>query len=517
MTVLTHRMPHLARAFVMFVCCASLHVLAANNGDPSYRITVIGNFGGSTAGVYALNDSGQATGSSEFNGVQQAFIWTKGAPMVDLGPFDQSGAPTDISYGFALNRYGQVAGEISGYPTQPTLGFLWRNDGTPMIKLPTLGGTAMQPAAINDSAWIAGAAWTAASFPRAVVWKNGGALVNLGTFGGSNSKAVAINNAGQVTGWAGTLGDTAGYIHAFFWQDDGKPKLDLGTLGGPYSEGVAINAFGQVTGSSSLGGKGRHAFLWRNDGTPMLDLGTLVAGGNSVAVALNDSGAVTGFATTRDQRKNSRHAFLWRNDGTPMLNLGTLGGLVSEGLDINAAGWVVGWSSAKDLSNLAFLWRDDGKGMRNLNDLIDPADPLKARVALSYASTINNAGDILAGGTDSQTGQYQAYLLRTSALAISPHSLAFGNQGAGTASAARSISVQNNSASAVPITSIKLAGAGASQFVSTSNCGSSVAGKGSCTINVTFRPTSAGAKQATLTVNGGGGGLRVVNLTGTGT
>ena len=84
-------------------------------------------------------------------------------------------------------------------------------------------------------------------------------------------------------------------------------------------------------------------------------------------------------------------------------------------------------------------------------------------------------------------------------------------------SAPQSIAVRNNSASAVPITSVKLGGAGANQFASTNNCGSSVTGKGSCTIKVTFKPTSKGTKSATLSVNGGGGGLRVVTLSGAGT
>jgi len=75
----------------------------------------------------------------------------------------------------------------------------------------------------------------------------------------------------------------------------------------------------------------------------------------------------------------------------------------------------------------------------------------------------------------------------------------------------------NTSPKAVAIASITLAGSGASQFVSTNNCGHSLVGKGTCTIKVTFKPTTKGAKSATLSVNGGGNGLRVVTLTGTGT
>ena len=73
---------------------------------------------------------------------------------------------------------------------------------------------------------------------------------------------------------------------------------DLGTLGGTFSEGLAINDSGQVTGvASTAGDEATHAFLW--DGTTMQDLGTL-GGTYSRGVAINASGQVTGIAITAD-------------------------------------------------------------------------------------------------------------------------------------------------------------------------------------------------------------------------
>ena len=102
-------------------------------------------------------------------------------------------------------------------------------------------------------------------------------------------------------------------------------------------------------------------------------------------------------------------------------------------------------------------------------------------------------------------------------LTLSPRSLAFGNQPINTTSTVKSVTMTNASPKAVAIGNIKLAGTGATQFSSTNNCGASLAGNTSCTINVKFRPTTKGGKSATLNVNGGGGGLRTVTLTGTGT
>jgi Tol biopolymer transport system component len=101
-------------------------------------------------------------------------------------------------------------------------------------------------------------------------------------------------------------------------------------------------------------------------------------------------------------------------------------------------------------------------------------------------------------------------------LTVSPKSLAFGNRVINTTSAPKAITVTNISTAPVAITGVNLAGANPGQFARTHNCGSSLAAGAKCTVNVVFKPTSLGAKSASLKVNGGGGGLRTVSLTGTG-
>lgn len=60
-----------------------------------------------------------------------------------------------------------------------------------------------------------------------------------------------------------------------------------------------------------------------------------------------------------------------------------------------------------------------------------------------------------------------------------------------------------------------LTGPAPGQFAFTGNCGKSLVGHATCTIKLT-KPTTKGAKSATLNVNGGGGGLRSVHLLATG-
>ncbi len=62
---------------------------------------------------------------------------------------------------------------------------------------------------------------------------------------------------------------------------------------------------------------------------------------------------------------------------------------------------------------------------------------------------------------------------------------------------------------------ISFSGKDRSDFRQTNDCGERLAGKASCTINVTFLPKTAGPKSATMEVRTSGGS-QAVYLTGTG-
>ena len=481
-----------------------------------YRIKPMGNLGGclySAPTVLSFNKADQATGwACKPNYDTHAFLFKNdGHPMVDLGP-PKAGT---TSTGYAINSSGLVAGTAQDDTGQ--YGFL--SSGGAMTKIPNgFGGTFTRAYALNDKGWVTGEAELAPPYEYytdAFVWKNDGSpMIDIGGANGAynpQSYGSAINATGQVAGnqWDGDRSD-----YLFMWMNDGSPTQYLGNAG-LTGGNCCINSSGQVAGHLSISGYAHpQSFIWRNDGTGLHILGALPGHDLTETAAQNESGQLAGTSWVAYFKKS--RAFFWKNDGSPMKNLGTLGGTNSQGRDINASGQIVGWADIAGDSGHAFLWRNNGTKMQDLNTLIDPTDPLKSYVTLTDAQFINDLGDIVAEGTDSRTGNPGVYLLQGTVLTLNPRSLAFGSVKVGVTSAAKSVTVTNTSAKSVAITSVAIIGTNANQFAATNNCGTSLAAHATCAIKATFRPTSKGAKSANLNVNGGGGGLRTVSLTGTG-
>ena len=104
------------------------------------------------------------------------------------------------------------------------------------------------------------------------------------------------------------------------------------------------------------------------------------------------------------------------------------------------------------------------------------------------------------------------YLAFSTGVYTTPSALNFGSLAVGQTSSAQSVSVLNPTGSAAAVSSIAVTG----PFAETNNCGSSIAAGGSCTANVTFTPTAAGAASGVLTVTAGGV-TSTTTLSGTGT
>jgi hypothetical protein len=102
-------------------------------------------------------------------------------------------------------------------------------------------------------------------------------------------------------------------------------------------------------------------------------------------------------------------------------------------------------------------------------------------------------------------------------VSLSRATLIFASQAVKTSSAAQSVTLTNTSTLTLTIANVALTGANANQFTEKSACGGSLNAGTSCTISVSFSPTSAGSKSASLTItDNAAGGSQSVALTGTG-
>ena len=103
--------------------------------------------------------------------------------------------------------------------------------------------------------------------------------------------------------------------------------------------------------------------------------------------------------------------------------------------------------------------------------------------------------------------------LSTAPVVLSPSSLSFGYQQVAITSSAQTITLTNNQSIPLNISNISTS----ANFAQTNNCGSSVAAAGTCTIQVTFTPSTTGTLAGTLTiVDDANSSPQTDNLVGTG-
>jgi len=124
---------------------------------------------------------------------------------------------------------------------------------------------------------------------------------------------------------------------------------------------------------------------------------------------------------------------------------------------------------------------------------------------------------------DSDPSSPQTVNLRGTGTAVrlSATSLGFGQQPADTTSAPRTVTLANLGNTPLRVESLTLGGTDAGDFAiqsgSTCAVGGTVAGEGTCTINLAFKPSAAGARSATLAISDSDpGSPQTVSLSGTG-
>jgi hypothetical protein len=104
-------------------------------------------------------------------------------------------------------------------------------------------------------------------------------------------------------------------------------------------------------------------------------------------------------------------------------------------------------------------------------------------------------------------------VLNPTSAQLSATSLNFGNQLVGTSSSPQAVTFSNLTSTPLTISGISTSG----DFAQTNNCGTGLVGNGSCTINVTFKPGTTGARTGSLTVtDSASNSPQTAGLSGTG-
>ena len=136
---------------------------------------------------------------------------------------------------------------------------------------------------------------------------------------------------------------------------------------------------------------------------------TPIAGAPSRASGINDRGQVIGLLV----RTGGTRAFVWERGQRTVLPALLADQTRSRAEDINNAGRIVGITTRNKFDSIeqfATVW-DNGE-VADLNTLIHPNDPLRTFVSLTWATLINDRGEIVARGRDSRTIGESYYFLK---------------------------------------------------------------------------------------------------------
>jgi probable HAF family extracellular repeat protein len=273
---------------VLSVCLLAAAPAAAAS---TYTITDLGSLGAGGTQAFAINSSGQVTGSSLlskqvqvscpvqqyggskkcFTNPEHAFLWSAGT-MSDLGTLGGLN-----SQGVAISDSGDVVGWSATKTSNFGEPFLW--DGHKMTQV-----SGMAPGGangINKAGEIAGRCGDIVSPQVFACVVAGGSVTALPEPNLTCETAVAINNSGQVLGNCYQADNTLAVV----WTNDSP--LVLPTLGGGAASATAINNAGEVVGTSTTNAGTSDGFSWSN-GT-MTDLGSSFS-----PAAVNDSGVIVG-------------------------------------------------------------------------------------------------------------------------------------------------------------------------------------------------------------------------------
>ncbi len=289
-------------------------------------------------------------------------------------------------------------------------------------------------------------------------------------------------------------GSVNGFPNVADFNGDGKPDL-------------------VISGSGSI-------LLGNGDGTFRPPLVAFIATGLFAVADLNQDGSPdivvsTGYATTTNQI-SVLLSTPFKAVAPSSLNFG------SQGISTTSVAQTITISNPSNVSfNIANIATSGDFGQTNdCGASLAPAAHCVVTVTFTPTATGLESGFITF--TDSTKISPLAIPVSGTgvngpALTSYPGRLNFAPQAVGSSSNPAAVMLVNAGNSPLSITGIALAGTDLSDFAQTNNCGAALAAAASCTVNVTFAPTTGGSRTANIAVSGTEPGSPLaVELAGTG-
>jgi hypothetical protein len=236
--------------------------------------------------------------------------------------------------------------------------------------------------------------------------------------------------------------------------------------------------------------------------------GTSVAAGASCTISVTFDPAATGSRTATlnltDNANNSPQTVSLSGTGVVPVTLSSASlsfGTILVGTSATAPAVTLTNNQTVSLANINISIA--GAAFRQTNTCgTSIAAGAQCTITVTFSPTTSGAQTGTVTISDSASNSPQSISLKGSGVepvTLTPATLAFGTETAGTTSAAKTETVTNNQKVALNIASIAISGADAGDFAQTgTSCGSTLAAGKKCTITLTFTPSTTGVRSATL-------------------
>ncbi len=430
----------LSRSVCRFLAAPILALCGAAHAAPvAYEIVTIGPTDAEhtrSTDTYRASEAQQINAAGDVIGFADRFdgatatgrsAWLyDGAATINVGLTDTEHTRSTDGYRYSVAENLNAAGAVSGYSRRYAAGganlgrSAWFSDGTTSTNIgltdtvhtrDTDGYRFSAVQFMNDAGNVAGYAnrYEAGGDPlgRSAWLFSGSSTVNIGltnaehtssTDGERFSSAQALNASGEVLGYADRFGALGVGLGRSAWLYDGSSTTNISLTDAEhtrssdnyrYSSAQYLNAAGQAVGFASrynAGGAQIGTSAWLYDGSTTTNISLADAEHTrstdnyrfSSARALNDNGAVAGYAERFAAGGAASGRSAWIYDGSGTTNIGltdaehtksTDGFRYSDTQELNNAGQVIGYANrygAAGAGTGRSAWLYDGSSTVNV-------------------------------------------------------------------------------------------------------------------------------------------------------